>query len=218
LLRPPARILWKGAVELSTPEREMMLKRNNLNRILFPAGIVLLLLGFLGIAGCNFGIPDYTLYVTLDQGVVGNPGDGEHVYEDLSSVSYSYETIPDGGTVEVYLNETRLSGMGTFTMYNTASLRASIMDIRGTWNIKMTWLASSEVNFEFNITFNGPDNLGGTFTDSRGFHGTWTGLNNALYMFYTDWNDFALSGTVFDMSGSFSGEENIGTFEMERVD
>jgi hypothetical protein len=195
----------------------MMLKRYGWKKTLSSAGLGLLLLTFVWIAGCDFGIPDYTLFVTLEEGVQGTPVQGEHVYEDLSTISYDYESIVPGGTIEVFLNESQLSGTGSFTMYNSARLSARVLDIRGVWNVKMRWLASAEVNFEFEITFDGPDPLGGTFTDNRGFQGTWTGLNNALYVTYTTWSDFALSGSIFGMTGSFGGDGESGTFEMTRV-
>ena len=194
-----------------------MLKRYSLKKMMFTAGLGLLLLSFLVVAGCDFGIPDYTLFVTLDEGIEGNPSQGEHVYEDLSTVSYSYRSSLEGSTLEVLLNELRLSGEGSFTMYNSANLRASIIDIRGTWNIQMKWSEAVEATFDYEITFDGPDWLGGTFRDNRGFHGTWTGLNNALYFQYTDWSDFAYSGTIYGMSGSFSGDGEIGTFAMTRI-
>ena len=199
------------------PEKEKKLKRYNLKKILYTAGLGLLLLSFIVVAGCDFGIPDYTLFVTLDEGIEGNPGQGEHVYEDLSTVSYSYRPILEGSTLEVYLNELRLSGEGSFTMYNSATLRAGIIDIRGTWNIQMQWSLAAEATFDYEITFTGPDLLGGTFTDNRGFHGTWTGLNNALYFQYTDWSDFSYSGTIYGMTGSFAGEGSTGSFTMTRI-
>ena len=185
---------------------------------MIPAGLGLILLSLFVIASCNFGVPDFTLYVTLEEGVEGNPVQGEHLYEDLSTVSYKYESVQPGANVEVYLNETRRSGIGSFVMYNSANLTARIIDIRGTWNMKMTWLSSAQVNFDYEITFYGPDTLGGTFTDNRGLHGTWTGLNDALYITYTDWNDFEFSGSVYSMKGSFFGDGNPGSWTATRVD
>lgn len=194
-----------------------MLKRYNLKKALSSAGLGLLLLSFLVVANCDFGIPNFMLFVSLDEGVEGSPGQGEHAYEDLSTVSYSYRAALEGSTLEVYLNETRLSGEGSFTMYSSANLRAGIIDIRGTWKMEMTWTLSSDVNFDYEITFDGPDWLGGTFTDSRGYQGTWTGLNNALYITYSNWSDFIFSGTVFGRTGSFAAEGNTGTFKLTRI-
>ncbi|UCG69670.1 MAG: hypothetical protein JSV09_01205, partial [Thermoplasmata archaeon] len=88
--------------------------------------VILMVLG-----SCNFGTPDYKLNVTLEEGVTGTPQPGEHLYKDLSEVSYEYTAIDPIHTVEVFLNNIRQTYSGTFTMYTDVDLIARLVDIRG---------------------------------------------------------------------------------------
>jgi hypothetical protein len=114
--------------------------------------------------------------------------------------------------VEVYIDESRNVASGSITVWTSFTLIARIVDIRGTWNMQMRWSTSSEVNFEFNITFSGADVTSGTFSDDRGFNGLWTAEDGAITITYTDWNDFVLMGSVYGMNGTFTGDGSDGSW------
>lgn len=175
------------------------------------SGTILQVLMFLLLFGsCNWGVPDYKLNVTTEEGVTGTPQAGEHTYTDLENVDYEYTGIDPAHTVEVYINDIRQSASGTFTMYTNVTLIARLVDIRGQWNIKMQYSNSTAVNFEFTITLDGASLTSGTFSDDRGFHGLWTAENGIVTLTFTDWNDFVLTGAVFSMSGTFTGDGQSG--------
>ncbi len=51
----------------------------------------------------------------------------------------------------------------------------------------------------FLLTITGPDLLSGTFTDARGYHGTWTAQADVLTLAYWDWQFYVLNGTVYGL-------------------
>jgi hypothetical protein len=194
---------------IDTPKKE---KRKTAYRRLLQILAILLVLG-----SCNFGTPDYKLNVTLEEGVTGNPGPGEHAYKDLEEVSYEYTAINPIHTVEVFLNNIRQTYTGTFTMYTNVDLIARLVDIRGRWHVTMQQVDPNQT-FEFDITLDGGGLTNGTFSDSRGYSGTWTAENGAVTITFSDWETYELRGTVYDMSGTFQNEgEDKGGWDSERL-
>ncbi|MGD8538595.1 MAG: hypothetical protein PVI66_07755 [Candidatus Aminicenantes bacterium] len=181
-------------------------------------GFLYILVTLIVLGSCNFGTPDYKLNVTLEEGVTGTPQQGEHFYKDLASVDYEYTAIDPIHTVEVSLNGIRQPSSGTFTMYTDVELIARMVDIRGSWHVEMFQLDPSET-FEFDITIAGAGLTNGTFSDSRNYHGTWIAENGVITMTYTDWSSYVLTGSLYEMSGTFSvnGEDN-GGWEAERLE
>ncbi len=174
--------------------------------------VILLLLG-----SCNFGTPDYVLNVTIEEGVTGNPDQGDHLYKDLASVDYEYTGIDPIHTVEVFLNGVRQTYTGTFTMYTDVNLVARLVDLRGRWNVEMQQTDPVEA-FEFEITIDGAGLTNGTFSDSRSHNGTWTAVNGVVTITFTDWDGYILTGTVYEMSGTFSQNgEDKGGWSAERL-
>jgi hypothetical protein len=167
---------------------------------------------------CDFGVPDFKLTVFLEEGVTGTPDTGEYTYSELEVVNYSYSPVDSLHTVEAFLNDTRTSSVGTVTMYNDFSLTARLVDLRGSWNVEMQWTDSSAVDFSFSITLSGSNLVSGTFSDSRGFNGIWTAERGIVTITYTDWSDFVLNGSVFEMNGSFTGEGSSGAWGAARVE
>lgn len=170
---------------------------------------MLLLITF---ASCDWGVPDYQVTIITEEGVIGAPEAG--VYEHREGTTLNYDYMPENPihTVEVFVDESRKTGAGSLTVWTSFTLTAQLVDIRGNWNMQMRWSASSEVNFEFNITFSGADVSSGTFSDDRGFNGLWTAENGNITITYTNWNDFVLIGSVFSMNGSFTGDGSDGTW------
>jgi len=181
------------------------------------AGAAVALLVVLGGVSCNMGVPDYRLTVTLSEGVTGSPPTGEYVYKELSQVSFSYAGVDPLQTIEVFLNgRFRYEGTGSIIMYGTGYvLTARKIDLRGDWDVKMTQVAPSvtpAVTYAFTLTLAGASELGGVFADSRGYHGTWKAESGILLLTFTDWADFALSGSVYGTVGTYAGAGTTGTW------
>jgi len=176
-------------------------------------------LAFLAAGGCRFGIPDYTLTVVVEDGVTGTPESGQYVYQELTTVDYDYEAVNPLHSVEVMINGIKRSpATGSVVLYGDGyELRARLVDLRGTW--KMT-LAYDDTEIpapgELTITLSGPDIVGGTFTDSRGFTGVWSTSSDTVTLTYDDWFDYVLTGEVYAMKGTFTGEELTGTWTAVR--
>ncbi|MGQ9617459.1 MAG: hypothetical protein ACUVUG_00700 [Candidatus Aminicenantia bacterium] len=174
------------------------------------------------LSGC--GLLNYTLTVIVEEGVTGTPESGQYKYKELETVEYYYTPLNPLHTVEVLINEkVRKHGQDSVILYGDEYvLRAKIMDIRGSWKIKMTKSESTSVDYEFTITLRGDDVISGTFLDSRGYHGFWeTKLNatgNIITITYSNWEDYVLSGDYFSMSGSFTGGGTEGKWSSEKVE
>jgi hypothetical protein len=172
---------------------------------------------FLVFGSCNWGIPDYSVTVILEEGVTGTPEAGVHNYAEGSTLNYEYQAENPIYTLEVLIDNTRQSSSGSLSIWTGFTLTARLVDIRGSWNMKMQWTDSTEVNFDFSVTFDGSSLLSGSFTDSRGYHGLWSAENGTIVVTYADWSDFVLSGSAYSMTGSFTGEANTGTWQATRV-
>ncbi len=179
--------------------------------------ITLILLLVLGFSSCEWGIPDYKVTVIIEEGVTGTPEAGEYAHKELTTLSFDYAAIDPIHTVEVFINNIRQIASGSITVYTNFTLTARLVDIRGSWNMKMKWADSIDVDFDFSITFNGTDLASGTFTDSQGYHGLWTAEKGTITITYTDWSDFVLTGSVFNMSGTFTAESDNGSWTATRL-
>ena len=195
----------------------MIIKPKKNKKITFYRGSLHVLAILMVLGSCDFGTPDYKLNVTLEEGVTGTPQPGEHLYKDLSEVSYEYIAIDPIHTVEVFLNTIRQTYTGTFTMYTDVNLTARLVDIRGQWQVVMQQVDPSET-FEFDITIDGAGLSNGTFSDSRGYHGFWTAENGAVTITFSDWSSYVLRGSVYEMSGTFlENGEDKGGWQAERL-
>ncbi|HNX97653.1 MAG TPA: hypothetical protein PKK12_08240, partial [Candidatus Aminicenantes bacterium] len=138
--------------------------------------VLSILLVTLGFSSCkDFGIPNFTLSIQLDEGVVGYPAAGTYTYRDLSTIDYKYTAVNANLPADVVINDSHELGYGTLTMYRDLSVVAHVLDVRGKWTFTFTTDETSDddkaITFSFDITLSGGIDSG-TFTDSRGFHGT----------------------------------------------
>ena len=172
----------------------------------------------LPLLSCNFfGIADYELTVTLKDGVQGTPESGQHSYKDLTVVEYVYTPVNSLHSVEVIYVGSRLAAKGSVTMYTNVALEARLIDIRGIWKIRFVYADTDIKSIEFTITISGSDVLAGTFTDDRGYTGTWDAGNGKIKITYTNWKNYVLEGTsLFNMSGTWTGESKNGTWSAVR--
>jgi len=196
----------------------MTTKIKTIKRMAVYGGVVPILLLIMVLGSCDFGTPDYKLNVTLEEGVTGTPGPGEHLHRDLSEVSYEYTGIDPIHTVEVFLNGIRQPDTGIFTMYTNVELIARLVDIRGRWRVNMVQ-TDTAATFEFDLTLDGAGLTNGTFSDSRGYSGIWTAENGVVTISYTDLSGYVLLGTVYDMSGTYSVDGvNAGVWSTGRLE
>jgi len=200
----------------------LMDPRIRLQHRLLVAGTVIL--SYLaGGAACKFGSPNYTLTVIIPDTITGTPTNGVYTYKELTPVSFSYAAVNPAYSVEVFVNaKLRYGSSGTVVLYGDGyKLTADIIDIRGSWLITMTDVTATTPTFQFTVTLTGADVLSGTFTDSRGYHGAWTGSVGTLLLVYTDWYDYVLTGTVFGFgagtAGSYEGNSSTGTWTAKKV-
>ncbi len=169
------------------------------------------------LASCNFfGIPDYTLAVTIEAEVTGTPGAGVHEFPELEQVGYEYTPVNSEHTVEVFIDGERESAEDSIIMYKSLTLVARLFDVRGAWTV--TSKDSSSNSITFTVTFSGPDILGGIFSDSRGYAGTWTGKSNTIVITYGNWEAYVYSGSLFSMSGTYKNGSAAGTWSAKRAD
>jgi hypothetical protein len=176
------------------------------------------LVALLGTGSCKWGVPDYTLTVTLEDGVIGTPEAGQHTYKELTNVALNYSPVNPLNTVEVFLNGTiRKAGQSSVIMYGDGyTLTARLVDIRGSYKVTMSYADTSVTAPDpFVITITGADLVSGTFTDERGYHGTWSAMSYVLTLAYWDWDFYVLTTTPFDLGyslGTFTGAGLTGTW------
>jgi hypothetical protein len=176
------------------------------------------LVALLGTGSCKWGVPDYTLTVTLESGVTGTPDSGQHTYKELTSVTLSYTPVNPLNTVEVLINgRIRQAGLSSIILYGDGyTVTARLVDIRGSYKVTMSYTDASVTPPDpFVITITGADTLSGTFTDERGYHGNWTATTGALTLSYWDWNFYVLTTTPFNLgysAGTFTGAGLAGSW------
>jgi uncharacterized Zn-binding protein involved in type VI secretion len=145
----------------------------------------------------------YSLKVTLANGVNGTPAAGTHYYPQGTVVDYGY-SIGEGYTaLEVTVDGAEAATSGSIVMDGNHTIAASagaLYNIRGTWTLKEAYADGSA--FEVTATFSGSLDSG-TVTDSDGGSGTYAvSANNA---------DFTLlfPGVTYEYDGKFSGVDTI---------
>lgn len=164
----------------------------------------------------NFGSPDYTLTIEVQEGVLGTPESGVTVHEEFDEIDYDYEAEDDETRIEVLANGTKFSSSGTITMYTNTNVVVRVIDLRAEWYFALTDLNDNETDLR--IVFEGPDLFGGTFVDENGNTGVWTVDGSDLSMTYDDWLDYQLIGTIESMSGDWGGNGTSGDWAAVRVE
>lgn len=171
----------------------------------------------LPLASCGFlSGPDYELLVTIESGVSGSPETGVQAHADLETVDYSYAPLNAKHTVEVMIDGGQETASGSLIIYHNTTLVARLVDIRGAW--KVTSVDDDSKETVFTVTFDGADILGGTFSDSRGYHGTWTGVSGIVILHYSDLEKYIYTGALFSMEGSYTNGSAEGTWSAKRTE
>lgn len=187
------------------------------------ASIIIGIAIILSFSSCkNFGIPEFELKITTEEGVEGTPEAGVYPYKDLSVIDYKYIAVNPEHTVEVIVNGTRWNSEGQFTMFTDLDVVARIIDIRDTWRFELRYTdpdtGEEQDPIEFKITFSGNDLLFGEFTDDRGYSGTWDINGITITVIFSDWQDYELIGSIVTMDGTWEGDEKKGTWRAVRED
>lgn len=157
--------------------------------------------------------PDYTVTVIVEEGVKGNPESGTYTHQEFEQILYEYNPVAEGAPIEVLLDDKRKAFSGTLTVYNNYELRARILDIRGTWTMTIT---RDNVDESVEVTFYGSSITQGTYSDDRGYEGTWDITDNTLTMVFTNWIDYVFTAGIADMQGDWNGDGTSGLWTMSR--
>ena len=194
--------------------REVKANRLEKSALFLMLGLLLILFS----SSCkNFGTPDWELNITIAEGVEGTPAAGVYQYKELTTIDYNYYPLNDAHTLEVLVNESRRSASGQLIMYTNINVLVRVFDIRDTWNIVLKKDNSNDEPQNFDITFTGSSFLSGDFTDTQGHSGTWTITANSLTITYNNWENYTLTGTIPQMSGSWTnGDSTTGTWSANR--
>ena len=191
--------------------------------LLFFGFIILLLM----IPGCKTteDTVQYTLTVSVGEGVNGNPASGTYTYNANDMVNYGYSLKSGYGDLSVTLDGAPVSESGVITITGNHVLSATatkLIDIRGFW--KGTMYNQDGVPFALEATFSGTLQSGSVsgFAETAGnADGTYTvsgdKIDFAIYFFTIDvWYE----GTIDDenhMSGEWTSSQSpYGTWELER--
>ncbi|HUU04838.1 MAG TPA: hypothetical protein VMZ49_03055 [Patescibacteria group bacterium] len=194
----------------------MNMKKTSVIAVLKTTAVVFILI--LPLASCSFfGLPEYELSITVAEGVNGTPVSSVQVLPELTEVEYAYTPVDSLHTVEVISDGSQAAATGTVTMYKRITLVARLIDIRAVWNVSI-YNSDSSAGEPFTITFSGADILGGTFSDSRGYSGTWDAASNKINFNYGNWENYKFSGTLFNMSGTWSNDAAAGTWGAGRAE
>ena len=104
------------------------------------------------------------------------------------------------------------------TANHIGRLIARLVDIRGRWRVNMAQTDPAET-FGFDLTLDGAGLTNGTFSDSRGYNGAWTAADGVVTISYVDWSGYVLTGSVYDMSGTYSVDGvNMGGWSANRLE
>jgi len=187
----------------------------NLKNIILLA-FVLMIFSFT-FSSCNgFGSPEYTMNVIIEDGCTGTPEAGTYTLNELDEIEFQYFPPTENILIEVLVNNALKPTSGSFIVYNNISFTVRIKDIRGSW--LFTYYIVDGTAVEMNITFDGDTPFAGTFTDSRGYSGTWAVESSDFTMTYSDWADYVFTGGLSSMSGTYIGEGVQLSWSAEKTD
>ena len=182
---------------------------------------LLLFIGFTGLIfypGCKTTeeAAQYTLTVSVGEGVTGTPATGTYSHSENDVVYYSYSSQPKFGNLTVTLNSTGASTTGSITMNSNHTLTATaIIDVRGD---KWTGLAQNDdepgINYYSEFTFSGGISSGTAtgYIETLGsnLQGPWTFDGSELAI------SLGLGVDTLTMRGTFTDENHLsGTWEWD---
>jgi hypothetical protein len=166
-------------------------------------------------SSCGWKTTEFTLTVIVGDGITGVPESGTYKYEEFAEIEYRYE-FDDQVSIqpEIYMNNYRsLILEGILVMYADTTLTVDQIDIRKDWNMTMSETDLDDV--EWGITFSGSELRSGTFSDSRGYSGTWeVSGSNDLTVRFDDWDEYVFTGTLSSLGGNWSNGGRSGTWYM----
>jgi len=175
------------------------------------------LIGFLiGLNSCKLTGPDYTLAVTLEEGIKGEPEAGTYLHAEFTEINFKYENEEGKVFPELFINGTVQQNVeGVFGMYSDMDILVKQKDIRGDW--KVDFFIDEIKDGEWEMTFSGATINSGTFTDQRGYTGTWevSGLNFTCT--YDNWNRYIFTATLNNMEGTWDDEGRTGNWRATRL-
>ena len=95
----------------------------------------------------------YTLTVTVGDGVNGTPATGTYAYSENDVVTYSYSARTGYGNLTVTLDGAAIANSGVITMSGNHNLNVTAdLDIRGKWIGNIYWMGN---DYYFEVTFSG---------------------------------------------------------------
>lgn len=179
--------------------------------------LILFIAAVLPLSYCkNFGSPDYTLTIEVNEGVVGTPESGVSTHAEFDAIDFDYEAEDENTRIEVLANGTRFPLSGTVTMFTDTTLVVRVIDLRAEWLFELVDISDAEQ--ELRIVFSGPDLFGGTFSDENGNTGVWAVDGSNLTMNYDNWLGYQFVGTIEAMSGDWGGNGTSGEWNAVRVE
>jgi hypothetical protein len=164
---------------------------------------VTLVLGLL-LSNCKFTGPNYQLEVTIEENITGTPLSGVYSYKEFTEIEYKFTPKEESIPVEVLINDSKQVSSGTLTLFTNTRIIARVFEIKDTWNIRFTKVDGSTETWS--MTFQGDNYLNGTFSDDRGYFGTWKIVDKTLTITYSNWADYVLTASIETMNGTWAGE------------
>lgn len=172
---------------------------------------------------------DYTLTVTVGNGVTGTPATGSYTHSENETVNFSYSTQAGYGNLAVTLDGIPVASSGAFAMDANHTLdAAAIIDVRGTWTgMAQNPQSGGDTNFYFECTFSGgvlSGNVHGRIESLGNANGTFTVQGNQLTF------TLGYGGIILTCTGTFTnanyvsgdwdwpevGNHQTGTWHLER--
>lgn len=179
--------------------------------------LILFIAAILPLSNCkNFGSPDYTLTIDVQEGVLGAPESSVTTYNEFDQIEYEYEAEDENKRIEVLANGTKFPLSGTITMFTDTNLVVRVIDLRDEWSFELTDVNDNDT--ELRIVFNGADVFGGTFIDDSGNTGVWTVDGSDLSMTYDNWLGYKFIGSIETMAGEWAGNGNSGDWAAVRIE
>jgi len=190
--------------------------------------VVIGLAGLVSQPGCKTvtDTAQYTLTVTMGEGVNGTPAAGSHSYSENDIVSYSYAAQTGYGNLTVTLDGAPVASSGAVTMTANHTLNATAdVDIRGYWTGTLFWQSG---DYFLEMTFSGGILSGVTEgrTDAPTGPGAETGTfsitgNQIEFSLRYYWGNILFEGTIESvnrMSGTWVSDVggDSGNWELTR--